>query len=272
MDIMFMLEAPLYFVQISDTHIGPTADYSRDSHYSLPCAKRIVEVINTLPTRPDFVIHTGDVVTNPHPVSYQLAAETFAGLEVPIYYVTGNHDRSADIRHYLPMGPKVDAGRDPSRLSYTFEVKGFRFLVLDARGPDEIDPQGLLSDSDLELLAEEATPTGPPLIVFVHFPALPLNSPWMDGNMLIQNGEAMHEALLPARSRLRGVFHGHIHQPMQIVRDGILYVSSASAFSQFGAWPGNTDPFYDPAHDPGYNFVHLLNHQTVIHQHTFPRP
>ncbi|MFZ0547616.1 MAG: metallophosphoesterase, partial [Candidatus Promineifilaceae bacterium] len=78
-----MLEAPLYFVQISDTHIGPTADYSRDGHYSLPCAKRVVEVINTLPTRPDFVIHTGDVVTNPHPVSYQLAAETFAGLEVP---------------------------------------------------------------------------------------------------------------------------------------------------------------------------------------------
>lgn len=267
-----MSQTPLYFVHISDTHIGPTADYKRDGHFSLPCARRVVEVINTLPKRPDFVIHTGDVVTNPHPASYQLAAETFARLEAPIYYVNGNHDRAADIRRYLPMGPKEDAGSDPACLSYTFEVMGWRFLVLDARGPDEIDPEGLLADSQLELLAQEAGAAGPPLTVFVHFPVLPLNSPWMDANMLIRNGEAMHRALLPARERLRGVFHGHVHQAMQTVRDGILYVSVASAFAQFAAWPENDETRYDPEHNPGYNFVHLLAGQTIIHQHTLPRP
>jgi 3',5'-cyclic AMP phosphodiesterase CpdA len=163
-------------------------------------------------------------------------------------------------------------GPDPSRLSYVFEVNGWRFLVLDARGPDEIDPQGLLADSDLELLAEETALDGPPLTIFVHFPALPLNSPWMDTNMLIMNGEAMHKALLPAHNRLRGVFHGHVHQAMQTVRDGLLYVSAASVFSQFAAWPDNDTVRYDPAHDPGYNFVHLLPDMTIVHQHTFPRP
>jgi 3',5'-cyclic-AMP phosphodiesterase len=96
---------PLYFAHISDTHIGPTADYNRHGHSPLPCARRLVEIINTLPTRPDFVVHTGDVVTDPDPLSYQVAAEVFAKLEVPIYYVTGNHDTSADIRRHLPMGP-----------------------------------------------------------------------------------------------------------------------------------------------------------------------
>jgi len=263
---------PLYFVQISDSHIGPTADYSRDGHYSLPCAQRVVEIINALPVRPDFVIHTGDIVTNPHPASYWRAAETFARLKMPIYYVNGNHDRAADIRQYFSLGRGVSFGRNPARLSYTFEVKGWRFLVLDARGPDEIDPQGRLDDSDLELLAEETRPEGPPLVVFVHFPVWPLNSPWMDANMLIQNGEAMHRLLLPARERLRGVFHGHVHQAMQTIRDGILYVSAASVFSQFAAWPENEVIRYDPEHDPGYNFVHLLAEQTIVHQHTFPRP
>lgn len=267
-----MTQSPLYFVQISDTHIGPTAEYTRSGHLSLPCAERVVEIINTLPKRPDFVVHTGDVVTDPDPDSYRLAAETFARLEAPIYYVNGNHDRAADIVHYLPMGPIAETCSDPSRLSYTFEIKGRRFLVLDARGPDEIDPQGRLTDSDLELLAAEATPTGPPLTVFIHFPIWPLNSPWMDRNMLIQNGEAMHRALLPARDRLCGVFHGHVHQAMQTVRDGILYVSAASVFSQFAAWPDNEEIRYDPDHDPGYTFVHLLAGQTIIHQHTFPRP
>lgn len=262
----------VYFVQISDTHIGPTEDFSRHGHFSLPCAQRVVEVINTLPTQPDFVIHTGDVVDDPDPVSYQFAANTFAELTVPIYYVNGNHDRVTDITHHLSMGPKIVADDDSSCLSYTFEVKGYRFLILDACGPPEIDPNGQLSDSQLELLAREATPTGPPLVVFVHFPVLHLNSVWMDQNMLILNGEEMHKALLPARNRIRGVFHGHVHQAMQSIRDGIIYYSGASVFDQFAAWPNDLITRYDLDHEPGYNFVHLLPGHTIVHQHTFPRP
>lgn len=267
-----MSNAPVYFVQISDTHFGPTADYERHGHFPLPCARRVVEVINNLPARPDFVIHTGDIVTDPHPAAYRLAAETFARLNAPIYYVNGNHDTAADIRRYLEMGPKDEAGRDPERLSYTFEIRGERFLVLDARGPDEIDPQGLLAESQLDLLAQEAQPDGQPLTVFVHYPALPLNSIWMDQNMLIVNGERLHQTLRPAARRLRGVFHGHVHQHMQTHRDGVVYVSVASVFSQFAAWPDDADVRYDPEHQPGFNFVHLLPEQMIVHQHTFPRP
>jgi Icc protein len=262
----------VYFVHISDTHIGPTADYSRHDHYPLPCARRVVEIVNDLPVRPDFVIHTGDVVTEPDPAAFRLAAQVLGRLDVPIYYVNGNHDTAADIRRYLPMGPHQPAGSDPARLSYTFEVRGYRFLVLDAKGPDEIDPHGYLDASQLALVVGEAGPEGPPLAVFVHFPALPLNSPWMDENMLILNGADLHAALLPARNRLRGVFHGHVHQNMQTIRDGILYVSTASVFYQFAAWPNDLVTGYDPQHPPAYGFVHLLPELTIVHQHTFPRP
>ena len=69
-------------------------------------------------------------------VLYRLAAETFARLNVPIYYVNGNHDTASGIRRHLPMGPKEDAAgaHEPGNLgplSYTFEVKGYRFLVLE---------------------------------------------------------------------------------------------------------------------------------------------
>ncbi len=262
----------VYFVHISDTHIGTTGDYHLRGHYPLSCTRRLVAIINELPQRPDFVIHTGDVVTDPDPDAYSFAAANLADLNVPIYYVNGNHDRADDIRSYLPMGPKTDAGSDPERLAYTFEVKGYRFLVLDAKGPESMDPQGLLPDSQLDLAAAEAQEDGPPLVVFVHFPVQPLNSLWMDDNMLIMNGQALHEALLPARGRLRGVFHGHVHQSMQTIRDGILYASVASAFSQFGAWPDDITTTYDLDHDPGYGFVHLMPDQTIVHQHTFLRP
>lgn len=263
---------PLYFVHISDTHLGPTADYSRYGHYPLPCAERLVEIINTLPTHPAFVVHTGDVVTEPDAASYQMAAGVFAKLDMPIYYVNGNHDTAAGIRRHLPMGPQQYLTDDPNLLAYTFEQQGYRFLVLDAHGPAEIDPHGLLSPQQLEMVRQEAQPAGPPLVVFVHYPALPLNSPWMDNNMLILNGEELHQALRPSVGRLRAVFHGHVHQPMQTIRDGILYVSGASAFFQLSAWPADVDTGYDPDHLPGYQFVHLLPDRTIIHQHTFPRP
>jgi Icc protein len=232
----------------------------------------MVEIINSLPEKPHFAIHTGDVVAEPQPRAYRLAAAVFSGLDVPIYYVNGNHDSATSIRKYLPMGPSSPAGSDPDRLSYTFDVNGFRFLILDARGPDEIDPHGLLPESQLELVALEAVSEGPPLSVFVHYPPLPLNSIWMDNNMPILNGDALHQALKPARDRLRGVFIGHIHQNMQITKDGITYYAVASVFSQFNAWPNDADVRFDPDHPPGFGFVHLLPDQTIVHQHTFPRP
>ena len=72
-----MTKDPVYFVHISDTHIGPTAEYSRHGHYPLPCARKLVEIINTMPVQPDFIVHTGDVVADPDSVSWMLAAEAF---------------------------------------------------------------------------------------------------------------------------------------------------------------------------------------------------
>lgn len=262
----------VYFAHISDTHIGPTRDLRRHGLASYPCALELVTRLNCLPTRPDFVMHTGDIVNHPDEAAFALAAELFARLEMPVYYVNGNHDTAAHIRRYLPMGPHQPLVEDPAALAYSFEVKGQRFMVLDGRGPDEIDPHGRLSAAQLAWAAREATPHGPPLTVFIHFPAWPLNAIWMDANMLLLNGPELHHALRPARGRLRGVFHGHVHQPMLTNRDGISYICAPSAFAQFTAWPEDAEVQLDPDHPPGYSFVHLTPQQTLVHFHTFPRP
>jgi len=267
-----MAEDIVYFVHISDTHFGPTKEYGRFGHVSYPCAVWLVEEINNLPVTPDFVIHTGDVTTDPTPEAYALAAEVFQALHVPVYYAVGNHDTARDIRRYLTLGPHEPLSADPDVLSYAFEVKGYRFVVLDARGPDEIDPHGILSPQQLAIARQEATPHGPPLTIFMHYPILRMNSPWMDANMLVLNGMELHEALLPARERLRGVFYGHVHQSMQTTRDGIAYTAVPSAFSQFTAWPTDVETGFDTHYPPGYNFVQLWPEQTIVHQHVFVRP
>ena len=145
----------LYFAHISDSHIGPTYDYSRHGHYPYACAKKMVTCLNQLPVKPDFVIHTGDIVAEPDSDAYRLAAEVFSDLNYPIYFVTGNHDRARDIHRFLPMGPKQMLSKNLDILSYAFELKGYRFVVIDARAPDEIDPHGLLNEEMLDILKDE---------------------------------------------------------------------------------------------------------------------
>ncbi len=263
---------PVYFVHISDTHFGPTRGYARHGFRPYPSAVAMVNRINSLPQKPDFIVHTGDVTTDPDPAAYRLAREVLGRLEAPVYYVVGNHDTAVFIKQYLPMGDRQDLSADANVLSYAFDVKGYRFVTLDMRGPDEIDPHGQLSPEQLAIAQQEAQPEGPPLVIFLHFPLHPLNSPWMDANMLVLGGDALHRALLPARERLRGVFYGHVHQSMQTLRDGILYVAVASTFAQFTAWPQDLNVTPDPVYPPAFNFVHLLPQQTIVHQHVIERP
>lgn len=260
---------PVYFVHISDTHIGPTADYARHGHEPLPCAQKLIEMINNLPQKPDFVVHTGDVVTNPHPDSYRIAADLLAQIDVPTYYAVGNHDTAAELREYMTMGPLEFLSE--SLLTYRFDVRGQRILVLDGRAPDEMDPQGLINDEQMAIVLDEVENGTKPLTLFTHFPLCSMNVPWMDPHMLTANGEELHQLLCQARERINGVFFGHIHQHSQTFRDGILYCSVASAFAQFSGWPNEDAPQF-LATPPGYSFVQLVNNRTVVQQHTFARP
>ena len=74
---------PVYFVHLSDTHFGPTEGYSRQGHRSLPYARHVIDLINNLPTRPDFVVHTGDVTTHPTEAAYRAFGDFLAALGAP---------------------------------------------------------------------------------------------------------------------------------------------------------------------------------------------
>lgn len=262
----------VFFAHISDTHFGPIPEYGRHGFLAYPCAVRLVEILNALPVKPDFVVHTGDVATDPDDRSYALADGVFAQMRLPIYYATGNHDTANHIRRFLPMAPRIDLADPDGPLTYAFEVKGQRFLVVDARGPDEIDPRGRLSDAQLAVLDRELGPSGPPLTVFCHFPPLAMGIPWLDETMLIENGAELHRRLVACGPRLRGVFFGHIHQALQYYRDGVLYSAAPSAFAQLGGLPSDTVPRVDGDAPPGYQLVQVTPERTVVRVCAFERP
>ena len=142
-------------------------------------------------------------------------------------------------------------------------------ICLDSNGPAE-PPRGFIIEEQLAWLEKLCAADDPrPLIVAVHHNLLPVGIPWLDDYMRTINGEAVHQALLPARHRLRGVFFGHVHQNLDMYRDGILYASTLSSWTQFQAWPEQIETIQDTNADPGFSVVTLTRDQTYIRRCRF---
>ena len=136
----------LEVIHISDTHFGPDRSETIRWANTYDRSVALVAAINALPFTPDFIVHTGDVVNDPDPEAYRLAAEVLSGLKVPLYYAAGNHDDVAMMREALAFGahrllvPESDA-------SLCYRLSGgkneeIEFFVVDARVPQEEGPHG----------------------------------------------------------------------------------------------------------------------------------
>ncbi|MBZ0278510.1 MAG: metallophosphoesterase [Anaerolineae bacterium] len=261
-----MVQPLLNFIHISDTHISPDPDYNREnSHHSAQeGARALVRELQNLPFKPDFVLHTGDVAYDPVPEAYEVCRDILGGIPYPIYYLAGNHDDPAALQRTLMR--REDAVLP---FHYALEINGVVIACLDSNGQAE-PPRGYVSGEQLAWLEGIcAADDDRPLVVAVHHNVLPVGIPWLDEFMPITNGEDVHRALLPGKDRLRGVFHGHIHQNTDVLRDGILYSSAASSWCQFHAWPGMVDTNADRDSDPGYSIVTVTRDRTYIRRCRF---
>src|SRR5271166_1678561 len=84
----------MIIAQITDTHIKRKGKLL---HHMINTAKRLrkaVERLNALDPRPDVVLATGDLVEDGKRKEYKLLRKILDHLEIPLYVIPGNHDRS----------------------------------------------------------------------------------------------------------------------------------------------------------------------------------
>lgn len=257
----------LQFVHVSDTHLSYDPEYNyRYDYPSQRGAEALVEQLNKLPFQPDFVLHTGDVVydPDPDPRTYQIAREMMGRIPYPMYYLAGNHDDGEALQRVLLGQSEV-----LKPFYYSFEASGVQVVCLDSNGPVK-PPRGFISKEQLNWLDQICRAQDErPLIVAVHHNPIATGVPWLDDYMGLGNGEDLHQILMPARERLRGVFHGRVHQNVEVIRDGILYSSVLSSWCQFHAWPGQIDTIHDAGAEPGFNVVTITQDRTFIRRCRF---
>lgn len=240
-----MSRPSLRFLHISDLHI--LADESRRQHGADTAAilRQAVPMMNAL--QPDFIIASGDLVSDESEDSYRRLQTLLGPVRAPIHFMMGNHDDRAAFRRVFR--PDEPPSADP--VCEAFEQGGLRFLLLDSVMPGKVE--GYLDLRQLDWLESNlaAHPTRPTW-VFLHHQPLPIYIRWLDA-LGLQNQEQFL-SVLARHPQVDVVGYGHVHQVRRWRYRGVLFLGVPALAFQFS--PVNQEPVVT-LETPGFRRVEL---------------
>ncbi len=212
----------LRVIQLTDIHLFATSDQSLMGITTRASLLPIVQQVAEIQPAPDLLLLTGDLSQDGSPASYRQIIELLNPLNLPIYWLPGNHDCFEVMERSL-IAPSFRADKH-------FSQEGWRFLLLDSQIPGAVP--GRLSAETLDRLQRElaAYPSQPTLIAF-HHPPLSLNTQWLDFSAL-QNPEELFQ-VVDRHPQVKLVLFGHIHQEVEQMRSGVTYLGCPSTCFQF---------------------------------------
>jgi 3',5'-cyclic-AMP phosphodiesterase len=212
------------FVQISDSHIGFAKEANKNVIGTLEAT---IARINALETRPELLIHTGDLTHLSTAKEFDTVAEIIKGARVGyIAYVPGEHDLIGDSK-YLERFGKGTQGEG----WYSFNLRGVHFIGLVNVASAGTDlGLGILGPEQLDWLKADlaALTASTPVVVFAHVPLMEVYPKWGWGT---QDGQQA----LGYLKRFGSVtaLNGHVHQIFQKVEGNITFHTARStAFPQ----------------------------------------
>ena len=214
------------FVQISDTHVGFKGQANPDAAATL---QQVIDRVNALPSRPAFVLHTGDQTHGQKAGAFDTVAELLKGVKTErTFYVPGEHDVFLDGgKEYLG---RYGQGTVGGRGWQSFDYKGTHFVglvnVLKYKG----EGIGALGDEQLAWLAKdvEGLSGSTPVVVFSHVPLWAVYPQW---GWTTEDAERALASL--RRFGSVTVLNGHIHQVLQKVEGTVTFHTAMStAFPQ----------------------------------------
>ena len=213
------------FVQISDSHIGFNKPANPNPNATLAEA---IGKIGGLPSKPAFMIHTGDITHLSKPNEFDDADQLIGAARLDVHYVPGEHDVIDENNGaaYLARYGKLSQGKG----WYSFDHGGAHFIGLVNVYDLKAGGMGNLGAEQLAWLAGDlkSRSASTPIVVFAHIPLWTVAPEWGWGTQ--DSAEALK---LLARFGSVTVLNGHIHQIAQKVEgDMTFHTARSTAFPQ----------------------------------------
>ena len=222
----------LSFAQISDSHMGFNKPANPDVVGTLKAA---IDKINGLSTKPEFLLHTGDISHLSKPEEFDTVDQILKGATAKeVFFVPGEHDMlNDDGKQYLERYRRGSKGAG----WYSFDQKGVHFIGLVNVLNLKAGGLGTLGHEQLEWMEDDVKhlKSSTPVVVFAHIPLWTVYPEWGWGT----EDSAQALAYLKRFGSVT-VLNGHIHQTMQKVEGNVTFHTAAStAFPQ--PQPGKAD-------------------------------
>lgn len=243
-----MQEGFLRIAQISDTHLFSDPERSLLGVKPQVSFQAVFELLKNDPIKPDLILLTGDLSQDETAQSYRILADKFSELDIPIYFVPGNHDEDTVLidnftgKNIFPQKQII--------------VKDWQIILLNSHKSGCIE--GFLRQSELDYLQEclQQYPQYHTIIAIHHHP-VPVGSRWID-KYALTNASAFWNTV-EKLNHVKMVLFGHVHQLFEQKKSGIHCYAVPSTCFQF---KGHSQNFAIEKLPPGYRWLDLYNDGT----------
>ncbi len=214
----------LTFLQISDSHMGFDKPANPNVKGTL---EQAIGQINTLKTKPSFMIHTGDITHLSKVSEFDDAEKIISQARLDVHYVPGEHDIvDPEIKIYKERYGRGTKGSG----YYSFDANGVHFMGLVNVANLKGGGLGSLGKEQIDWIENDlkGRAASTPIVVFAHIPLWTVYPEWGWGTE--DSAQALGHM---KRFGSVTVLNGHIHQVMQKVEGNVTFHTARStAFPQ----------------------------------------
>jgi 3',5'-cyclic-AMP phosphodiesterase len=235
-------EIMLLVAQLTDTHLFADGTKTMFDCVTNQTFAAVIQRLAQVQPRPDLLLLTGDISQDDTAASYEYARSLIGPLQIPTYWLRGNHDQNGAAIAQL-NGDVISAEK-------SFEQAGWRFILLDSMVPGQ--PGGRLVESQLAYLEQQLQDKKPTLVAVHHHP-IACGVEHMDA-MALANADELF-VILGRYPQVKLVISGHIHQEFAAQRDGVTYLSAPSTCIQLK--PNQVEIELDTDRTPGFRLLRL---------------
>jgi len=236
-------QGDLPLLQITDTHLFSDREKDLTGIKTVQSYEAVIEHAAKYSAHCLGVLSTGDLSQDHSAQSYIDFATHIKTLNMPCYWLPGNHDiQSVMLPSLLQQG-----------LAQTTQIISDHWQIIMLDSQVESVVYGRLTDHQLDFL-EQALREYPDkhALVCLHHHVLAVGSAWLDQHIL-KNSQAFLD-VISAFDNVRAVLSGHVHQARDTWHNGICFMTTPSTCVQFKP---NSDDFSLDTQAPGYRYLAL---------------
>ncbi len=238
------MDSSVLILQLTDLHIRSESGRTMAGIDTEHNFREILKYAHTKHEKIDLILVTGDIAEDPCQSSYQRVYEELEKYQIQTLCLPGNHDDFTLMQQFI-SGNQVNCIKH-------IQFNDWQVICLNSQ---KIGSQGgVLSPKEFVFLKDTLNKhANLNTVLAVHHHPLPTKSYWMD-TMEIENSDELF-TLLRDYPQVKTIICGHIHQDLEIEKEGKLILGTPSTCFQFK--PLCKDYTLDDK-EPGYRILELF--------------